>query len=432
MKRFLAVPLLLLALIAPVQGSDVLRIEITEGVVGAAPIAVVPFAWEGRGQAPEAVAGIIEANLARSGRFSPLDGRQFPQQPSSPNDVNFRRWREAGVDHVLVGRYGPASGGGYEVRFHLLDVLRESQIAAYRIPAPEAGLRRAAHRVSDIVYEAILDEPGAFDTRIAYILAAQDDGRPEYRLMIADSDGYNARPILVSRQPLMSPAWSPDGRRLAYVSFEGRRSQVMVQDLGSGERERVSSRRGINGAPAWSPDGRRLALALSEGGNVDIYVMDMDSRDLRRITRDSAINTEPSWSPDGRQLAFTSDRGGPPQIYTYDFEKNEIRRLTFEGRYNARPRFSPDGETLAVVHGRDGRFTIAAVDLRGGGVRILSGGPLDESPDFSPNGAMIIHASRRGDRGELATVSVDGQVRQRLSMAEGQVREPAWSPLRSR
>lgn len=423
---------LLLAIASPAQADDVLRIEITEGVVGAAPIAVVPLAWQGRGQPPELVSRIIEANLARSGRFSPLDEQQFPQQPDAPNDVDFRRWREAGAEHVLVGRYGPASGGGYEVRFHLLDVLRESQLAAYRIPAPEDGLRRAAHRISDIVYEAILDEPGAFDTRIAYILAAQKDGDTEYRLMIADSDGHNAQPVLVSRQPLMSPAWSPDGRRLAYVSFEGRRSQVIVQNLITGERERVSARPGINGAPAWSPDGERLALALSEGSHVDIHVLDMDTRELTRVTRGGAINTEPAWSPDGQQLAFTSDRGGRPQVYVHDFSENRVRRLTFEGSYNARPRFSPDGEILAMVHGRQGRFMIGALDLDGGGLRVLSDGPLDESPDFSPNGAMIIHASQRGGRGELATVSVDGQVRQRLSVAEGEVREPAWSPLRSR
>lgn len=431
MKRFL-IALALLVPLMPVQASDVLRIEITEGVVGAAPIAVVPFTWEGRGRPPEVVDTIIEANLARSGRFSPMARANLPQQPDSPGDVNFRRWREAGMDHVLIGRYQPASDGGYEVRFHLLDVLREQQLAAYRIPAPEGGLRRAAHRISDLVYEAILEEPGAFDTRVAYILAAQNNGRPEYRLMIADSDGHNARPILVSRQPLMSPAWSPDGGQLAYVSFEGRRSQIMVQDLRTGERERVSAQRGINGAPAWSPDGRRLALALSDGGSVNIHVLDMRSREMTQITRSSAINTEPSWSPDGRRLAFTSDRGGRPQVYAYDFDENRISRLTFEGRYNARPRFSPDGETLAVVHGREGRFMIGAMDLRGGGLRILSEGPLDESPDFSPNGAMIIHASRRGGRGELATVSVDGQVRQRLTMADGEVREPVWSPLRSR
>ncbi len=429
MKRIgLSLALLLLPLSA---ASDVLRIEIVEGVTGAAPIAVV-LEWEGRGQPPQAVDEIINANLARTGRFSPLKADAFPQRPSSPGDVNYRRWREAGVDHLLIGRYGPREGGGYEVRFYLLDVLRESQLVAYRIPAPSDGLRRVAHRVSDIAWEAVTGQAGAFDTRLAYVNAREVDGAQEYRLMVADSDGHNARPIVVSRQPLMSPAWSPDGRQLAYVSFEGRRSQVVVQDLATGERERVSTRAGINGAPAWSPDGRRLALALSDSGDVNIHVMDMASRELTRLTRGSAIDTEPAWSPDGERLAFTSDRGGAPQVYEYNFDNAQVRRLTFDGGYNARPRYRADGRSLAVVHGHRGRYMIGAVDLDSRSLRLLSEGPLDESPDFAPNGAMVIYAARRGGQGELATVSFDGQARQRLSSAEGEVREPAWSPLRSR
>ncbi len=403
-----------------------LTIEITQGVEGAIPIAVVPFA--GQAGLPEDVAAIVRADLGRSGRFQPLPPRDMLTRPTSPDDVNWGAWQTLGQDYLVVGSVTRLGGDRYEVRFHLLDVYRKERLAGYRLPAEGRTLRRTAHRIADIVYEKITGQPGAFATRIAYVTVTRQDGRRIYRLQIADADGHRPRTVVVSPEPLMSPAWSPDGQKIAYVSFEHRRSAVYIQTLATGAREKVAEFPGINGAPAWSPDGGELALTLSKDGSPDIYVLNLTTRRLRRLTHSFAIDTEPSWSPDGKRLVFTSDRGGSPQIYIVPAQGGRPRRLTFTGAYNARAVFSPDGRKLALVHGGRG-YRIAVFDLASGRMEVLTTGPLDESPSFAPNGSMILYATQVDGRGQLAAVSVDGRVRQRLRTGDGDVREPAWSPF---
>lgn len=430
MRKLLAL-LMLTALPAPAAWAT-LEIEITQSANIAQPIAIVPFRMQGGGEPPLDVAAIVAADLARSGKFRPLPRADMLETPATAQELNLKNWRVLGVDHVVIGRIVPA-GQRQAVEFQVFDVYRGEQVLGYRVPIPAGNPRMGAHHVSDLIYEKLTGTPGAFSTRIAFINASERNGQKRYELMVADSDGHNQQTILRSGAPLMSPEWSPDGRHIAYVSFENDAAEIYIQHLATGERTRISSRPGLNNAPAFSPDGRRLALVLSsEPGNPDIYVMDLASRELRRLTRTPAIDTEPAWLPDGETLVFTSDRGGGPQIYRIDARGGEARRLTFEGAYNASPQVAPDGETLAMVHqGRDG-YHIAVMDLRTGTLRVLTDGRLDESPSFAPNGSMILYASQHGERGVLAAVSTDGRTRQRLAATEGDVREPAWSPLVAR
>jgi TolB protein len=416
-------------LVASPAARAVLTIEITQGVSGALPIAVVPFGWQGpQPEAPVDIAAVIAADLQRSGRFSPLPRTDMLSQPQQSAQVDFRDWRILGSESLVIGRVR-ALESGFQVQFQLFDVFRQTQLTGYSIRAGGDDLRRAAHQIADMIYETLLGEPGAFATRIAYVTELRDrDGSRRYSLQVADADGYNPRIVLNSRQPLMSPSWSPDGRRLAYVSFETGYPAIYVQDIGSGGRELISSQTGINGAPAWSPDGTRIALVLSKDGSPDIYVMDMADKKLTRVTRNYAIDTEPAWAPDGRSIVFTSDRGGRPQLYRIRLGDGREERLTFEGVYNARAAYSPDGKYLAMVSGDGGNYRIAVMEMATGAVQVLTDGILDESPSFAPNGSMILYATEDRGRGLLAAVSVDGRVRQRLFLQEGDAREPAWSP----
>lgn len=428
--KWFATVLLCLACVGAAAESGPLVIRITQGVEGALPIAIVPFAWTGAPM-PEDISQIIANDLTRSGRFKPMPRTDLPSRPTDFAQVNFKDWRTVGMDNLVVGRINATGDGAYTVEFRLLDVFSGTQLAGFQIPASNANLRLTAHQISDIIYKTLLNVPGAFSTRIAYVTVNRLDAkRSTYRLQIADADGYDAKTVLDSKQPLLSPAWSPDGNRLAYVSFEDRNSAVYVQDVRSGQRQKVVSGAGINSAPAFSPDGRRLAVTRSQEGNPDIYVVDIASGQQTRVTTSEAIDTEASWAPDGSAIVFTSDRSGGPQIYRVAPSGGEARRVTFNlGNYNARASYSPDGRYLVMVNGGGG-YRITLLDLKTGSGRRLTDSNLDESPSFAPNGSMIIYATMAGRGTELAAVSVDGSIKQRLALQQGAVREPAWGPFR--
>jgi TolB protein len=420
----------LLAGLAPVANAQ-LVIEITRGQEDAVPIAVVPFGWESSGAAPFDVAEVVAADLQRSGRFAPLDRKDMIDRPTAGDQIRFQDWRYLKSDFIAVGKLTPDGADRYAAQFELYNVLTGQRLTGQRLTAGTASMRAMAHRIADIIFEQLTGVRGAFSTRIAFVSADGTPPQQRYKLVVADADGENQQTIATSTEPLMSPAWSPDGQSLAYVSFESKASAIYVQTLRTGERRRVSARAGINGAPAWSPDGGTLALTLSrKDGDVDVYTLKLDSQVLTRMTFDPGIDTEPSWSSDGTKLYFSSDRAGGPQIYQIDVaEPNKPARVSFEGTYNARPRISPDGKQLAVVYLDRGNYRIATIDLGSKAVRVLSQGRQDESPSFAPNGATLIYATQDRGRGVLATVSIDGRVTQRLAAASGDVREPVWSPF---
>ena len=408
-----------------------LQIEITSGVRDPIPIAIVPFAPAPPDDGGLDVAGVVQHDLEGSGRFKALPRQRMPGQPTQAEAIAAADWKAAGSDYVVVGRLAAHGNGTLAVDFDLVNTLTGVRLATQRFTGPPAALRNAAHRVSDAIYQKIVGVRGAFATRIAYVSVDGNPPAQHYQLIVADADGENPHLILESRYPIMSPAWSPDGQWLAYVSFESKLSGVYVQLVRTGERRLVSARAGVNGAPAWSPDGRKLALTLGgSNGNPDIYVLDLASQNLTRITDDPAIDTEPEWSPDGRSLYFTSDRAGSPQIYQISASGGgRPRRITFEGNYNARPRVSADGTELAMVTLDGGSYRIAVQDLASGAVRVLTRGRLDESPSFAPNGATLIYSQREGARGALATISVDGLTGLRLKAQQGVICDPAWGPF---
>ena len=419
--------LLFLALLLSVSVTHAqLTIEITKGVEGAIPVAIVPFATQG--QPPEDIAAIVMADLKRSARFDVPSPATFPDRPSDFSELNPATWRALKMDYVVVGRVNPGVDGGYEIRFQLAEMLQGRQLMAYSFQVKTTDLRRLAHHISDLIYEQLIGKRGAFDSRIAYITAERAPNGGVYTLVVADADGYGPQVVLRSTEPLMSPSWSPDGNKLAYVSFEGRKPQIIVQDIYSGARQTIAAYPGINGAPSWSPDGQRLAFTLSKDGDPEIYLYGLSDARLVRLTQNSAIDTEPVWSPDGSYLIFTSDRGGSPQLYRLNLAGGRPERLTFEGDYNADASLSPDGQTLSMVHRTGGRFHIAIMEMGNRRLRILTQGSLDESPSFASNGEMIIYATSQGGREILAAVSVDGRVQQNLVAQGSNVREPAWSP----
>jgi TolB protein len=361
-----------------------------------------------------------------------MDRKDMIEQPHNGAGINFDDWRRLGNDYILVGVMQPQGPEQYVINFELYNVLNHQRLLGYQISANRAGLRLAGHQVADMVYDKILGVRGAFATRIAYVSVTGTLPHRNFRLIVADSDGENPHVVMQSNEPLMSPAWSPDGQSLAYVSFEDRLPSVYVQYLKTGERKRVSAKAGVNQAPAFSPDGKKLALTLStRDGNLDVYVLDLASGGLTRITDDPGIDTEPQWSKDGQSLYFTSDRAGGPQIYRVGLKPGEHpRRLTFQGNYNARPRLSPDDSQLAFVTQEDGAYRIAVMNLDArGDMQVLTKGQFDVSPSYAPNGAMLLYASRDRGRGVLALVSSDGRVQERLVSSEGEVQEPAWGPF---
>ena len=408
-----------------------LTIKITQGLEGAQPIAIVPFGVDGGAQPPpEDIAQIIANDLTRSGRFSSLPVGDLPSRPSVATAVNFSDFRILGTPNLVIGRVKRVANGRFKVEFRLFDVFRGTQLTGYELDARPGELRRIAHQMSDIIYKALTGERGAFDTRIAYITELRTAGSSKYALNVADSDAFNPKVVLESKAPIVSPAWSPDGQRLAYVSFEGGRPRIFSQNLATGTRQVIAAFPGLNGAPAWSPSGKKIAMTLSKDGNAEIYVMDIATRRLRRLTVGAAIDTEPAWAPDGKSLVFTSDRGGTPQIYRIPASGGKATRLTFEGKYNSRATFAPDGKSIALVHGSKSTFRTAILDLDNKALRVLTKTALDESPSFAPNGSMILYATSGNSGGTLAGVSTDGRVRQELVSQQGDVREPAWSPFR--
>lgn len=420
---------LLLGFSAP--ASAVLTIQVTKGVEAAIPIAIVPFGLEGVSAAdlPTDVADVITADLGRSGKFAPLPRGDFLNLPDDLRSVRYKNWRLLKAEALVVGRVVDAGDSRYEVRFQLLDVFREKQLAGRKFVVPANRLRKAAHQISDIIYETLLGKPGAFDTRIAYVTVESEAAGKRFLLRVADSDGHGPNTILTSSHPILSPAWSPDGNRLAYVSFEKKRSMIYVQDLWSAKRERVAEYAGINSAPAWSPDGGQLAMTLSRDGNSEIYVYDLASRDLRRLTRHTAIDTEPAWSPDGGTIAFTSARSGTPQIYRIAAAGGTARRVTFNGKYNAGASYARDGKSIVLITNQGNGYRVGIYSTHDRTVTELTRTSQDESPTFAPNDEMIMYATQSGGRNVLAAVSPDGQVHQIISLQNGTVREPAWSPF---
>jgi len=409
-----------------------LKIQITQGVDGALPIAVVPFDTSKlSSKLPIDIAQIVSSDLNRSGVLKALDKAKLPANPHYSNQVKYARWKTAKQDYLVVGRVLEKSPGVYEIQFQLLDVLKQKQLLGRSMPTKKRNLRSRAHQISDFIYEQITGTPGAFNTRIAYVRAQKNAAR-KYVLQVSDTDGFNAQNVLESDEPIMSPSWSPDGKSLAYVSFEKKRAEIFIQHLATARRSKVAGFRGLNSAPSWSPDGKFLALVLSKDGSPDIYTLNTATKRLKRLTSHRAIDTEPVWSADGKSIIFTSDRAGSPQIYEVGVNGGKPKRLTFEGRYNSAASLSPDGKFIVIVHAEQGQYRIAQFERATGNLTVLTDSSLDESPSFSPNGKMVLYASTRGSNGFLFAVSIDGRAKHKLSDQAGDIREPVWGPFKSK
>lgn len=435
-----------------------LNIEITQGMAAAVPIAIPSFegprfANQRANEMPVDISEIISNDLRTSGRFKPLGGEsaRMSHQPTSGDLV---RWQQSGVENIVVGSIQPTGNNRYTVSFELWDVFKAPQSSQVGIEDGELiarsgrpdhiltakryqnvsgeALRSLSHHISDVIYETLTGTRGAFSTRIAYVLVKNQGKNPKYILEVADMDGFNPKPLVQSDEPIMSPSWSPDGRKLAFVSFESKESEIYLIDVASGKRKLLTTFPGINGAPAWSPDGQKLALVLSKDGSPNIYLMDIATKRLTKITDGYSIDTEPAWSPDGQYVYFTSNRGGKPQIYKADLNAKKVSRVTYVGNYNARPSISANGRKMVMIHrGNDGVFRIASQNLLSGEVELLTHADLDESPSLAPNGAMVLYGTQAYGKRVLGVVTIDGRGQLRLPAREGSVQEPAWSPYLS-
>ncbi len=416
--------------------SQQLVIQITQGVSNPIPIAVVPFEWQGFGVLPENITGVVTSDLKNSGEFAPIPEKNMLGTPHQEKDVYYRDWRFLGSDYLLIGRITRSADSALiQVQYELFDVVNQKRMVGEVISGTEAQLRDISHQISDVVYEKILHVRGAFATKILYITSQRiSDTVTHYQLNLADADGGRAQVLLNSKEPIMSPAWSPDASQIAYVSFESGRSQIYVQNLSTGAREQLTNfTNSSNSSPAWSPDGTKMAMVLSKDGNPDVYVMDLRTRQLRKITTNIAVDTEPSWMKDGKSLLYTSDQGGAnrPQIYQISLETGWNERVTFDGTFNAKAAMLPDGKNMILVHRAEvsDDFHVAIMNLERGSISTLTDSALDESPTIAPNGRMIMYSSKVGDHAILNAVSINGRIKYQLPVKDGDVREPAWSPF---
>jgi TolB protein len=418
MKKILASLVLFLGL-GTTQALAQLRVEISGSGAQQFPIAVVNFAGESQSKDLEEV---IRADLTRSGLFKIVDAGSAALPENTA--LNYGEWKGKGADAVVIGSVQRLANGSFDVRYRLFDSVKQAQLDALSFNPAATNMRLAAHQIADRIYEKITGDKGVFATRIAYVVR---QSQTAYELQVADSDGYNPQPALRSREPIISPTWSFDGSRLAYVSFEDKKPVVFVHEVASGKRTRVASFRGSNSAPAFSPDGRTLAVTLSKDGASQLYTIPAGGGDARRLTNSSGIDTEAVYASDG-QIYFVSDRSGGPQIYRMSGGGGDPTRVTFKGDYNISPAISPDGKTLAYVSRRGGKFQLFSLDLATGNETALTDSVRDESPSFAPNGKVMMYATEKGGRGVLATVSTDGRIRQSITAVNGDIREPAWGP----
>jgi TolB protein len=422
MRKLASLAAVLLVLAGPARAQ--LTIEIIGGGANQIPVAVLPFVAENA--LPQSITEIVEQDLTRSGRFRAIFVGGVSPVPSEIAQVNFADWKSRLADALVIGQANRLPDGRFEVRFRLLDVQKQAQIGGIAFTLTASQVRLTAHKIADFIYEKLTGERGVFSTRIAYVVKQGT----RFELRVADADGQNAQSILSSNEPIMSPSWSPDGTRMAYVSFQNKKPILFVQSLSASKQPApVANYRGSNSAPAWSPDGKQLAAVLTRDGTSQIYLMNADGGNLRRITNSSAIDTEPFFTPDGQSIYFTSDRGGSPQIYRMAASGGEPTRVTFDGDYNVSPRVSPDGKTLAYISRISGRFQLMAMDLESRQIQGLTDGQRDESPTFAPNGRIILYASDVDNRGVLYAVSSDGRFRQRLGIGAADIREPSWGPF---